>query len=110
MLRSGGLEPPAYEEIERVSVHQFFFDRKDRVCIYIQPKSDVSIRRGKNCTCVFINVTSIPDGARWETHNDYWIKSREDDGKGAVYIFSFYDSFESRVTVTEQMIGIEIER
>ena len=91
-------------------VHQFFFDRKDNVCIYIEPKSDVTIRSGKNCTCVFVNTKSIPDGARWENHNDHWIKSRRDDGKGAVYIFSFFDSFESWITVTEKTVGIVIDR
>ena len=111
MSRYGGLDPPpAYEEIEKVKVHQFFVDRRSSVSIRIQPKSDVSIRNGENCTCIFINVINIPHGAYWKNHNDFWVGSREDDGKGAVYIFSFLDYFESRVTVLDDMIGIEIGR
>ena len=93
-----------------MKVHQFFSDSREVIRVYIQPKSDVTIRKGENCTCVFINVTSIPFGAHWETHTDYRIKSIDDDGKGAVYIFSFLNSYDSRVTITEQMIGVEIAR
>ena len=104
------MEPPAYEETARVIVHQFFFERKNNACISIPPKSDVMIRSGKNCTCIFVNTKSIPDGAHWECHNDHWNKLKKDDGKGAVYIFSFFGSFESWVTVTENSVGIEIDR
>ena len=110
MSRCGGSEPPAYEEIGKVKVHQFFIERKNSMCISIQPGSDITIRSGKNCTRIFINTKNIPDEAHWETHNDHHIKLRRDDGKGAVYIFSFFDAFENWVTVTETSIGIEIDR
>ena len=111
MSRYGGLDPPpAYEEIEKVKVHQFFVDRRSSVSIRIQPKSDVSIRNGENCTCIFINVINIPHGAHWKNYNDYWVGSREDDGKGAVYIFSFFGSFESWVTISESSVMIEVDK